>query len=278
LDVRWTIMLRSLGIASLACLPLVIFVPESTALVAFGLLSLPINGPLSPLLPTAWEPLIIQTTEYYHPVVVATVGFFVYMYMEYINFYVYRWVLSRRRLAALQQKPAVQRAVALFGRRPFLTVFIFALTPLPFWAGRVLAIWHKYPLRPFMLATALGRYPRILAYAWIGNLLDLPGWLLLLVGAGIPLILITLKLARRKQLMDDPVVDDPSTDTSMDAPVVDDPSTDTSMASDPLAKQPTTNASMTHELSANEALADKPSTHGAVASRPRPSDPVGAES
>lgn len=204
LDLRWTIMLRSLGVAALLCIPVVYFLPQTAVLIAFGLISLPINGPLSPLLPTAWEPLIIETTNYYHPITVASVGFLVYMYMEYLNFYVYRWILARERLAALQQKPAVQRAVQLFGRHPFLAVFIFALTPLPFWAGRVLAIWRKYPVRPFMLATALGRYPRILAYAWLGHLLDPPRWLLIAVGAGIPLALIGQRLLRGQKLMDDP--------------------------------------------------------------------------
>lgn len=202
-DLRWDVMVRTGGIVALLAIPVVVLLPSSIPLVAFGLISLPINGPLSPLLPTAWEPLIVQTSVYSSAWSVTLVGLCAYMYMEYINWYIYAWLFRQQRLLAVRRHRWTQWAIRTFGRAPFATVIFFAFAPLPFWVVRIIAILDRYSVGRFMVATTIGRIPRIFFYAWIGATFSIPTVLLVIVGAGIPLALIVMRLVRGQRLLPD---------------------------------------------------------------------------
>jgi uncharacterized membrane protein YdjX (TVP38/TMEM64 family) len=200
-DRRWDLFLRATGAAALLGIPIVLLVPGSVTLVWLAILSLPANSPLSPILPTAFEPLIMEAAKWervWAVTLVATAG---YMYMEYVNWHVYRWVLGWDRLAGLRKRPSVRWGIDYFGRSPFWTVTIFAITPLPFWVARSLAILHRYSLRRFMLATLVGRVPRILFYAWFGELLRVPTVFLVGLIFGSAAIVIASRLARGVPLL-----------------------------------------------------------------------------
>lgn len=177
-DRRWDVFLRATGFVGLIGIPVVEFVPASAPLVWLAVLSLPANSPLSPLLPTFFEPLIIEAAKWASVWSVTLVACAGYLYMEYLNWHVYVWVLNWDRLAGLRSRRSVRWGVRMFARSPFWMVVIFAFTPLPFWAGRALAILHRYPLRRFLLATAVGRVPRWLLYAWFGDKVNVPTWIL----------------------------------------------------------------------------------------------------
>src|SRR5512147_617518 len=177
-DRRWDVFLRATALVSLIGIPVLLLVPAATPLVWLAVLSLPANSPLSPILPTFFEPLIIEAAKWAPVWAVTLVACAGYMYMEYLNWHVYAWVLNWDRLAGFQARPSVRWGVRLFARSPFWMVVIFAFTPLPFWAGRALAILHRYPLRRFLAATVVGRVPRWLVYAWFGGLVSVPTWVL----------------------------------------------------------------------------------------------------
>jgi len=180
-DRRWDVFLRATGVVALLGIPIVLLVPRSVTLVWLGVLSIPANSPLSPLLPTFFEPIIVEAARWepaWAVTLVATAG---YLYMEYVNWHVYAWVLHWDGLAGLRSRPSLRWGVANFGRSPFWVVVVFAFTPLPFWAARILAILYKYPLRPFMVATFVGRVPRWYCYALLGGLVRVPTWLLVAV-------------------------------------------------------------------------------------------------
>ncbi len=197
-DRRWELLLRSTGVAALAGIPIVLLVPEATPLVWLVLFGIPANGPLSPVMPTAFEPLIMEAAKYNAPLVVGAVATSVYMYMEYLNFHLYRWVILRDRLAKYRNKGWVQRAVTAFGRWPFATIVVFAVTPLPFWVARILAILKRYSVPRFMAATAIGRLPRFVLYAWLGDVLHVPTWALLSVIAGGGVAVVAKRAVRGK--------------------------------------------------------------------------------
>ena len=171
---RWDIILRVTGVAGLVGIALVLLVPGSAVLVWFAVMSLPANGPLSPLIPAAFEPLIMEAAKYEHPLSVTVVGLAAYMLTEYVNWHLYAWALSRERLASVGRSRWVRWGMDRFSRAPFTTTIVFAFTPLPFWVARCLAILDRYPIGKFMTATAVGRFPRILIYAWLGALLQIP--------------------------------------------------------------------------------------------------------
>jgi len=178
------VFLRAAAAVALLGIPIVLLFPEAVTLVWLGVLSLPANSPLSPILPTAFEPLIMEAAKYEHAVPVTIVATSAYMYMEYVNWHVYRWVLSWKRLGGLGRRRSVRWGVRHFAKAPFLTVVVFAFTPLPFFVVRALAILVRWPVWRFMTATLLGRAPRVFLYAWFGELAGIPTWMLVAVVLG----------------------------------------------------------------------------------------------
>jgi uncharacterized membrane protein YdjX (TVP38/TMEM64 family) len=196
-DRHWDILLRATGVAGVVGIALVLLVPASAVLVWFAVMALPANGPLSPILPAAFEPLIMEAAKYEHPLSVTAVGLAAYMLTEYVNWRLYAWALSRDRLAGVRGKRWVRWGIDRFSRSPFTTTILFAFTPLPFWVARCLAILDRYPVGKFMTATALGRLPRILIYAWLGALLQVPTALLAAVVVGS--VLFVVPWGRRRE-------------------------------------------------------------------------------
>ncbi len=195
-DRRWDLVLRATGVAGLAGIALVLLVPGSAVLVWFAVMSLPANGPLSPVIPAAFEPLIMEAAKYERALSVTAVGLAAYMFTEYLNWHLYAWALSRDRLASVAANRWVRWGIERFARAPFSTIIVFAFTPLPFWVARCLAILDRYPVGKFMTATALGRGPRILLYAWLGAVLQLPTVALAAVLVGSVLLAIPWRRGR----------------------------------------------------------------------------------
>jgi membrane protein YqaA with SNARE-associated domain len=200
-DRRWDVFLRATGLVALLGVPVLVLFPNSATLVWLAVLSLPANSPLSPLLPTAFEPLIMEAAKWEPVLSVTLVATAAYMYMEYVNWYVYAWVLGWERLAELRSRPSVRWGIRLFGRSPFWMVVVFAFTPLPFFIARALAILYRYPLPRFLLATLVGRAPRFLIYAWFGDALHVPTWILVTVIFGTAAVVIGSRLIRGVPLL-----------------------------------------------------------------------------
>jgi membrane protein YqaA with SNARE-associated domain len=200
-DRRWDVFLHTTGLVALLGVPVLILFPNSATLVWLSVLSLPANSPLSPLLPTAFEPLIMEAAKWEPVLSVTLVATAAYMYMEYVNWYVYAWVLGWERLAELRSRPSVRWGIRLFGRSPFWMVVVFAFTPLPFFIARALAILYRYPLPRFLLATLIGRAPRFLIYAWFGGALHVPTWILVTVIFGTAAVVIGSRLIRGVPLL-----------------------------------------------------------------------------
>jgi uncharacterized membrane protein YdjX (TVP38/TMEM64 family) len=62
---------------------------------------------------------------------------------------------------------------------PFWTTVAFAALPLPYVLPRVLMPLSGYPLRRYMAAAALGRYPRVFVLAVFGDAFEIPKEILL---------------------------------------------------------------------------------------------------
>lgn len=200
-DRRWDVFLRATALVGLLGIPVLFFVANSAPLVWLAVVSLPANSPLSPLLPTFFEPLIIEAAKFAPVWAVTLVACSGYMYMEYLNWHVYAWVLNWDRMAGFRSRRSVRWGVRMFATSPFWMVVIFAFTPLPFWAGRALAILHHYPLGRFMVATAVGRVPRWWLYAWFGSRMHVPVWILVAVIVVPALAVIVPRLVRGESLL-----------------------------------------------------------------------------
>ena len=206
-DHRWDLSLRALGSAGLVGIPLALLFPGAVPLIWLAIVGVPANGPLSPILPTLFDPLIIEAGKHAPALSVTLVALGVYMYMEFVNWYIYAWALSWERMNAVRHNRVVRWGVKRFGRAPLTTIVFFAATPMPFWAARCLAILHGYPIRRFMAATAVGRFPRFFAYAWLGSTLSIPTGALVAVIVGGAIVAIGSRLVKRQPILADTMLD-----------------------------------------------------------------------
>ncbi|HET7039623.1 MAG TPA: VTT domain-containing protein [Gemmatimonadales bacterium] len=68
-----------------------------------------------------------------------------------------------------------------FARAPFLVLAVSGVTPLPFFPFKAMAFAERYPLGRYLAAVLVGRLPRYLLLAWLGVLIRVPVWVLIVL-------------------------------------------------------------------------------------------------
>ncbi len=68
-----------------------------------------------------------------------------------------------------------------FARAPFAVLMASGLLPLPFFPFKAVAFANDYPLGRYISAVALGRLPRYALLAWLGVVIEIPGWILIVL-------------------------------------------------------------------------------------------------
>jgi SNARE associated Golgi protein len=142
-----------------------------TGLGGLALISAWCHGPASPLLPAAFEPVLMAYGRIYPPLLVALVGTAASVAVEAVNYVGYGWLLHGRRLRKVREVSAGM--TRLFGRHPFLACLLVAATPAPDWSARILGALARYPTRRYLLAFAMGRVPKFWLLATAGQVLQL---------------------------------------------------------------------------------------------------------
>lgn len=177
----------------LAAALLIALVPGASTLVVFVLLTLWCHGPLSPLLPAAYEPVLLGFGRLFPPLLLAITGAVASTAVEYLNYHLYQKLLRVERLDRILRSPPVERLMGPFLSRPFLTVWLCVLTPLPDWAARVLVAYSGYPVRGYLTAVLLARLPRFWFLAALGFHLELgAGVVLSMVAASVVITLVAM--------------------------------------------------------------------------------------
>ena len=87
-------------------------------------------------------------------------------------------VLNHRALVAYKDKKLYQRTIDYFLRYPFATLVVAGFTPIPFFPFKFLSFSIHYPLKKYLAALVVARYPRYFLLAWLGAATDIPNWLL----------------------------------------------------------------------------------------------------
>lgn len=155
------------------------------------------HGPASPLLPAAFEPVIMAYGRTHPALLIALIAVVTSVAVESVNYLGYGYLLRSRRLGRVRETSA--RLTALFARRPFLVCLAVAATPLPDWSVRVLGAFARYPAQRYLLAFALGRIPKFWLLATLGHALQIPGSVLLAVAVGSLLLTYAVMWLRRRQ-------------------------------------------------------------------------------
>ena len=167
-NVTWDGILRGSGLLALTAIPVVLYSPRIGELVAFLLITLWVNGPLSPFLPTTYEPVLMLFGRVYPPILIGGLGILGTLYVEYLNYHLYQRVLGHSALKGMRRSNVIRGTIKLFQRAPFFTVWLCSWSPLPYWVVRFLSPMTGYPVRRHLVATFLGRFPRLWFFAALG--------------------------------------------------------------------------------------------------------------
>jgi uncharacterized membrane protein YdjX (TVP38/TMEM64 family) len=193
----WDTLLWGSGVVGVLGIAASMLAPDAADLTALFALSLFCNGPYSPLLPATMEPLVMIYGQVYPPLLVAAIATLAAVLAEIVDFRLYEAAFASHRLASARNSRMARWVVRWFERAPFLATVACAATPIPFWLARCCAIVAGYPLRRFLIATALGRVPRWWLYAAIGAAFNIGASWLLGGAAALTLAWIAVALVRR---------------------------------------------------------------------------------
>jgi uncharacterized membrane protein YdjX (TVP38/TMEM64 family) len=168
-DLVWDGVVRGSGVLALVGIAVVQLAPPSVVgLVGFLVVTIWVNGPIGVFLPATYEPILMLFGRLYPPVLIGVVGIAGTLYVEFLNYHLYRRILESSLFRSMRDTVVVRRIVPLFRRAPFFTVWLCAWSPLPYWAVRVLGPLAEYPVPRYLLATFLGRFPRLWFFAALG--------------------------------------------------------------------------------------------------------------
>ena len=165
--------IRGTAVVSLLAIAVVLWRPVIAPLVGFFLVTIFVNGPLGPLLPAAYEPVLILMGRIYHPVLVAGIGIVGIILIDWVDYYLYRAMFLHPLLEPARRSWLMRHAAQLFERSPFFAVFVCATGIFPHVTVRILAPLSGYPVERYLLATFLGRAPRLWFFAALGAALPL---------------------------------------------------------------------------------------------------------
>jgi membrane protein YqaA with SNARE-associated domain len=96
----------------------------------------------------------------------------------YLDHSVFVPVMNLQSLSAYKKKRWYRRAAGLYMRFPFLTLVVAGFTPIPFFPFKFLSFSVHYQLWRYLAALLTGRFPRYVALAWLGHVVDIPNWAL----------------------------------------------------------------------------------------------------
>jgi membrane protein YqaA with SNARE-associated domain len=105
----------------------------------------------------------------------ATVGTVVAGVMDHTVFVP---LLNHRTVIAYKDKKLYRRSIDYFLKYPFATLVVAGFTPIPFFPFKFLSFSIHYPLKKYLAALVVARYPRYLLLAWLGAVTNIPNWLL----------------------------------------------------------------------------------------------------
>lgn len=175
----WDAVIRGTGAAGLLGFLLIALSPGAGPLVGLGVYTIWVTGPLSPFFPVGLEPMLVLFGRLYAPLLVAGVSTAAGLYVEFLNYHLYRKLLAHRLARPLYDSRTVAFLRQLFERAPFFTVWFCAWAPLPYWVVRILAAMTGYPLRRYLAASLLGRFPKLWFFAALGLYWTVPDAVLL---------------------------------------------------------------------------------------------------
>lgn len=188
----WGAVMILLGIVNVFYL---VFKPDFDPFLILFFYSIPANTAISVF---PHEPIVILYGKDFNLLLIASISALSTLAAAFIDHTVFTPLLNYPKFSGYKESKIYQKAIYYFGKFPFWTIVVAALTPIPFWPVKMLAFSKKYPMMLYMAAVLVGRFPRYYLLAKFGEITMIPDWVIwsvfvvIFVGAG-------LKLARKKR-------------------------------------------------------------------------------
>jgi len=100
------------------------------------------------------------------------------MVAGYLDHSVFTPVMNLKGLTGYKEKGWYQKAARLFGKYPFAVLVVAGFTPVPFFPFKFLSFSVHYPLKKYLSALLIARFPRYLLLAYIGSFFQIPSWVM----------------------------------------------------------------------------------------------------
>lgn len=100
-------------------------------------------------------------------------------------------VMNLKGLTGYKERRWYKKAAALFMKYPFWVIVVAGFTPIPFFPFKFLSFSLHYPLWKYLTALLVGRFPRYALLAWLGFVVNIPGWVLFAIFGGVILLYAT---------------------------------------------------------------------------------------
>ncbi len=173
---HWRQFAVALTLGGAIAVAAVLMFPDTAGLAILGAYCIPTNS----VIPLPHEPGVLFFADFYRPLwiaVAATVGSGIAAFSDYA---IVRGAMRHKWASRVSRGRWFQWAVRSFMKRPFATVVLFAVSPLPVSVVRVLAPASTFSVWRYVAAMMVGRFPRFYVFAWVGLLLPIPTWVLVL--------------------------------------------------------------------------------------------------
>ncbi len=210
---KWKFILATLTAASIAGVTTYLFFPKYIGLVLLFFYIIPSNS----FIPFPHEPAIIYYGKIFGPAVTTLTATLPTIIACVIDYAVLTPVFNRTRLSKIRNSGIYQKTVDYYYKAPFLTNFIAALSPVPFYPIRILSVSTGYPLWKYTTAIVLGRVPRYYFLALFGALLNIPNWVIALFFLSLVSGELLRQVSKRRKKTALEIVEDAVLDTAIPA-------------------------------------------------------------
>jgi len=168
---KWDLLLRCCGVSAALCIAVYLLLPAVGDLAMFTALMFLAAGPWGTFLPSTAEPIQIAYGTLYPPLLLAALSMPGVALAEWINYRLFDVVVHARQLESVRSAGITRRVTRWFKIAPALTIAVWAFSPVPFWMARTCSVLAGYPFGRHVVATMVGRFPRIWLVALFGSAL-----------------------------------------------------------------------------------------------------------
>lgn len=135
-------------------------------------------------IPLPTIPAIGLAAKVFHPVLIAVVGAAGTAIANLNDYAILGWLFRHKKVKKVRDINAYRKFLKFFDKKPFLTLAVGSFLPIPIDVIRLIAISRAYAFWKYMMAAFVGRVPRYLIIAYLGQ--ELPAkYILILFGISV---------------------------------------------------------------------------------------------